>query len=94
MKKLLALFTCMILLLSMSVPAMAANTAVDWDKTGSIHITLKNSGEPHQVLHGAVFQLFRVGTAISVEGTLRFRLTDDFAASNISLDDLRAEGLA
>lgn len=94
MKKILALFTCMMLLFSMSVTALAASTVVDWDKTGSLHITLKNSGEPHQVLHGAVFQLFRVGTAVSVEGTLRFRLTDDFAASNISLDDFRAEGLA
>lgn len=94
MRKLFAAIACSALLLTLSTHALAADSAVDWNRAGSIQITLKNSSEPHEILHGATFQLFRVGTAFSSDGTLEFRLTDDFAASNISLDDLRAEGLA
>lgn len=93
-KRGMAAIACIMLLLSMTIPAMAADTTVDFARKGSIRITLKDSAEPHAIIKGASFHLYQVGTAFSENGTLRFSLTDDFSGSNISLRDLRADGLA
>lgn len=93
-KRLFALITAVMLLLSLPVTALAADTAIDLTKSGSIRITLKDSAEPHDVVKGASFTLYQVGTAFHQDNNLRFQLTEAFAGSNISLNDLRADGLA
>lgn len=93
-KRLFALIATVMLLLSLPITAMAADTTIDLTQRGSIRITLKDSAEPYDIVKGASFTLYFVGTAFQQDNVLRFQLTEAFAGSSISLNDLRADGLA
>lgn len=70
--------------------AMAAEFSMD--KTGSITLTIQTAqGEK---VENAVIELYRAGDPEIVNSALTFELTEEFAATGVSLNDLNAAGLA
>ena len=76
----------------LNTPASAADT-VDYDRLGSITITLKEFGS-HTVVPGAELTLYQVADAKGIKQQLSFVFNDDFKDCGMTLDDLHAEGLA
>ena len=83
----------MALVLALLVSLCAARAdALDLNKTGAIALEMKDTDGA--AIAGGVFRLYRVGEAAIRDNNLRFDLTDDFAESGASLDDLSQSGLA
>ena len=81
----------LVLALLLSLCAARAD-ALDLNKTGAIALEMKDTDGA--VITGGVFRLYRVGEAAIRDNNLCFDLTDDFAGSGVSLDDLSQSGLA
>lgn len=84
----------MVLLLSMSVNAFAAETTVDWDRKGSISITPKDAGDGHTVIRGTSFTLYKAAEVTNEGTSLHYTLTKEFEESGADLSDLNADDLA
>lgn len=82
-KRIFAFLAAMALLLTLSVPAMAA--AVDMEQLGSVSVTLKYLGQP---VSGGSLTLHKVGDLVWQEDHYIYTLTEGFADSSISLDAL------
>lgn len=82
----------LLLILSLPLTAFAAQPNFDIAQKGSIQVTLKTAGTAASV--GGKLELYKVGDAVVTNNNLTFVPTDAFAASNISLSDLQASGLA
>ena len=82
----------MLLLCSLGVTAFAADTSIDFTRKGSLTILLK--GTDGDYLEGARLRLYQVAEIDADQATLSYLLTEDFANSGISLQDLRADTLA
>ena len=83
----------MALVLALLVSLCAARAdALDLNKTGAIALEMKDTDGA--AIPDGVFRLYRVGEATIRDNNLRFDLTDDFAESGASLDDLSQSGLA
>lgn len=93
-KIVLSMMVAILLVLSFSITAFAAGNTVDFNRTGSIRITLKDSTSEHKVIKGASFKLYQIALASSEDNNLAFTFTSDFQNCGISIDDLQAEGIA
>ncbi len=93
-KSIFAVFLAVLLLCSLSLTAFAAETTVDFDRTGSITLTLRSGSGSHQTIPGGRFALYHVADAESLNGTLTFSFTDEFANCGAVLDDLSDPSLA
>ena len=78
------------LLVLLTLPLNAGAAEFDISKTGTIKIQLRDAYEPDTPIGGTLV-LYRVGTP---NADLSFSLTEDFSDSGVSLNDLRASGLA
>ena len=78
------------LALMLCCSAMAAS--FDIDRTGSITVLIHTAKDER--VENAVIELYRVGDPVIVDSNLTFELTEAFAASGVSLNDLNAAGLA
>lgn len=70
--------------------AMAAS--FDLNRTGSITVVIHTAADVR--VENAKIELYRVGEPVIVDSNLTFELTDAFAESGVSLNDLSAAGLA
>lgn len=84
LKKFLALLTTVVLLLVMNTGVFAADTS-------GIRIDMRYQGRP---IPGGSLTLHRVGERVEENGTLSFKLTDDFSESRVPLDDVQAPNIA
>lgn len=81
-------------LLLFSVCVSAAETTVDFDRKGSLCITLRDNEDDTQIVQGADLTLYQVGTAAKEKGTLTFEPAAQFAGAGFSFANLRRSGLA
>lgn len=93
-RSLFALVCCLLLSLSMCLPALAADTNVDYEGKGSITVNLLDADGNHKPVRGGSFTLFKVADAVPQDYNLAFKYTEEFAGNGMSLDDVNAEGLA
>lgn len=81
----------LVLALLLSLCAARAD-ALDLNKTGAIALEMKDADGA--AIPDGVFRLYRVGEAAIRDNNLCFDLTDAFAGSGVSLEDLSQSGLA
>lgn len=93
-KSLLIVSLVLLLMFSSGAAAFAADSSVDFDKKGSITVTLRESGGEHKPIPGATITVYQVANVVRENHNLYYRLTEEFADSGVSLNDLNAEGLA
>ena len=92
-KKTLIILTCALLVL---IPALAfaqSPNVIDFDRTGSITVTLRDETAEHNVLTGYSLRLYYVAQAGEEHSQLVFNYTDAFAGCDFPLSDLSASGL-
>lgn len=89
-KRLFALFIAAMMMCSMSIAALAHDVP-DLSRRGSIHIVMRH-GE--KTVPGGTLTLYRVGAVHEDDGNYSFVLTDAFAGSGSSLEDIESAGLA
>ena len=77
-----------------AIPVMASGTTIDWDRTGSITVTLHDSTGDHEIVPGVTLILYHVADAVSENYNLGFEYTEDFEGCSADLSDLNAAGLA
>ena len=96
LQKILSLFLAVWMIAAMASVAFADSTdsVVDFDKKGSITLTIRSQGNATTVVRGGEYGIYKVGDVSSENYNLKYILTEAFKGSNISLDDLRADGLA
>lgn len=89
-RRISALLTAVLLLLTVSVPSLAHDVP-DLSRTGSIAFKMRcgDSSVP-----GGILTLRRVGEIGTDDGNYFFVLTDDFAGSELSLEDVSSPELA
>lgn len=92
-KSLSTLLTALVLILSISINARAAET-VNLNQTGSISLTLQNSEGSQKPISDAEFTLYQVADVREENGGLAYHFASDFAGCGASLSDLTAAGLA
>lgn len=92
-KSVFLLLLSVLLAFSSGTFVFAVDVAMDFDKTGSITVTLRENDEAHTTVPGATFQIYRVADVLTEEGNLVYRFTSDFADCGMSLQNLNAEGL-
>ncbi len=86
-KRLICVFSALILLCALAVNAYAAET-VDMSRTGSVSITMTHLGEP---VSGGSLTLYRVADVTVENGAdYSFRYTEEFAACEADLADLNS----
>lgn len=93
-KSIFAVFLAVLLLCSLSLTAFAAETTVDFTRTGSITLTLRSESGSHPTIPGGRFTLYHVADAESLNGALTFSFTEAFADCGAVLNDLSDPGLA
>lgn len=82
--KRLLLLLCVGLLLASWCLSAAAEEEIDFDRLGSIRITVRYD---HEVVSGGTLTLYRVGELTEADGQYRFSLPEPFADSGVSLDE-------
>lgn len=73
-----------------TAPALA-HEVVDMSRKGSVSVSMTYEGEP---VGGGALSLYRVGDVAEDDGNFSFALTDEFAGSGVSLDDVTSADLA
>lgn len=91
-KKSMTFIISILLIFAMTATAFAAD-GTDSQRKGSVNISLKDSGS-HNVVYDAVFTLYKVADAMSINNNYTYEFTEDFKNNEMTLDDLNAEGLA
>ncbi len=83
-----------LLMLSISVPAYAAadTPSLDLDEYGSISVTLYSDENECAVTDGEL-SVYEIADLYLDDGNMAYELTDDFASSGISLDDIEDTAL-
>lgn len=71
---------------------MLVNAKMNWNQKGSLTLSLKDS-EGNVVANGQ-YVLYHVGNVDQTQNSLGFVYVDEFLNNGMSLNDLRAEGLA
>ena len=89
-KKLLALLLAAVLVCTMSLTAFARE-APDTSRKGSIQLTIRQGGT---AVPGGSFTLYQVGALQEEDGNYRFVLTEAFAGSKVSLEEVSSAQLA
>lgn len=89
-KRLFALFLTILMLCIFNITTLADNV-LDLSQNGSINIELRQ-GE--LLLSGGTLTLYRVGAVQELNGNYKFVLTNEFAGSEESLDDVESAQLA
>ena len=89
-KKLSVLLIAIFLIFSMSMTTYAHEVPDD-SKKGSVSVTMTYDGN---AVSGGKMILYRVGEIYEDDGNYSFTLTEDFAKSGVSLDDLSSTSLA
>lgn len=80
-----------ILFLGTAGTRVCAHEALDMEQRGSIRITMHQG---KNIVSGGTMTLYQVGAAEEDDGNYRFVLTDDFADSKESLEDIQSAELA
>lgn len=88
-KRILSLLLMLVLLLSMPLAA-SAHEVPDFDRPGSISITMAYKGEP---VSGGTLTIYRVADVVSEDGDYLFSYTDDYAGCSIPVTELDSSGL-
>lgn len=83
----------LLLILSLSPMAYAAQPNLDIAQTGSIRVQLRDAVSPSSSVGGKL-ELYKVGDPVETNSNLTFVPTSAFASSGISLSDTQASGLA
>lgn len=89
-KRMAALLICLCLMLAMGVTAYA-HEVPDLTRTGSLSVTMTYDGK---AVPGGMLTLYRVGAVSEEDGNYSFVLTEDFAGSHLSLEDISSDTLA
>ena len=89
-KRIAALLLAAVLMVALPVRAQAHDVP-DLSRKGSITVTVRMGEMP---VSGGSLTLYRVGDIAEDDGNYSFALTEAFAASGVSLDDLSAPELA
>ena len=89
-KKLLALLLAAVLVCTMSLTTFARE-APDTSRKGSIQLTIRQGGT---AVPGGSFTLYQVGALQEEDGNYRFVLTEAFAGSKVSLEEVSSAQLA
>lgn len=92
-KQLAAFLLTLLLILSLSLTAYAAQPNFDISQTGSIRVQLRDPAASGTNVSGKL-ELYKVGDATESNNDLTFVPAGAFAASGISLSDVQASGLA
>lgn len=77
---------------ALCVCAAAAGNTVDFERQGSLSVTLTDKATGEAV--GGSYTLYKVADVTAENGNLSYTFTADFASCGISLDDISAENLA
>lgn len=83
----------LVLLLSLTMTAFAADGAIDFNKKGSITVELRENSHSTP-LSGLDFTLYKVADIATDNNVLSYTLTNEFADSGVSLDITKANDLA
>lgn len=89
-KRCMMLFFAFLLFCSMSV-TVYAHKAPDTSKEGSIMVTMTYE---NKAVPGGMLTLYKVGNVKEEDGNYSFVLTDDFADSHVSLENIQSDQLA
>ncbi len=89
-KRIAALLLVVALMLALPVQAYAHDVP-DLSRKGAVTVTVRMGETP---VSGGSLTLYRVGDIAEDDGNYSFTLTESFAASGVSLDDLSAPELA
>lgn len=82
------------LVLSMNITTFAADfSEIDMGQMGSVTVTVVDK-ETQNAVPGVAFSLYHVGSIRFLEESLKYVYNEMFEGNGMSLDDLRAEGLA
>lgn len=81
----------LMMLLAIGTTAFAS---LDFGRTGSITVTLRDNSDEHRPISGGTFTLRMVAEAVSENNNLSYVFTPEFAESGVDLSDLNAEGLS
>lgn len=92
LKKFLVSVLIVLVILSLSVTAMATDSTVDWERNGSLALKLLDSSDGTAVV-GAEVTIFKVAALSATDGLLEYTLTSDFEESGLSLEDLQDTAL-
>lgn len=79
-----------LVLLSAMCTAVFAHDVPDMTRTGSVSVTLRHS---EGTLSGGSLTVYRVGQVREDDGNYSFALTEEFAGSGLSLEDLQSAAL-
>lgn len=90
-QKRLAALAVSLLLCFGSTLSVSAHEVPDETKTGSISAAMTYENE---AVGGGSLTLYKVGDVAQDDGNYSFTLSEDFAASGVSLEDIEAAGLA
>ncbi len=90
-KKWIVLWSLFLLLLCIgtALPVSAAD-AIDWQRSGSVIVTLKDGGT---AIPGVKITLYKVADAVSRDGSLHFEFTESFADFNGVPEELHDEAI-
>ena len=91
-KAIISVFLIVMLLCVFGTSAMAADSTIDFTKKGSVTISLKATNDDY--IAGAELRLYQVANIQRNQATLNYLLTEGFADSGISLQNLNADNLA
>ncbi len=91
--RLLAAWVLALALALVCAPAKAEADTLDLTQTGTLTVTVTGSEEGGAAAGGTV-AIYKVADASSVDSQIVYTLTDDFAASGVSLDDLSDSTIA
>ena len=88
-KRILSLILALVLLCALSLP-VSAHEVPDYDRRGSIAITMTYQGSP---VPGGTLTLYRVADVVSSDGDYLFAYTADFAGCPIAVTELDSADL-
>lgn len=96
LKPALVLMLSVMLLLSATATAFAADSAesLDLNRKGSVTLTLRDTANDHSAIPGGTFTLYSVADVKYEKFNIAYVFTPDFSGSGVSLGDLNAQGTA
>ena len=93
-QKFFSLLVILTLIFTASIPALAADSNVDFQRKGSLTLTILEK-ESHSPVSDLSFTLYKVAdVSAGNDGNLAYKLTENFKKSGVALEDVNTGGLA
>lgn len=89
-RRIISLILALMLLCAISI-SVSAHDVPDLSKTGAIHITMRHGDA---TIPGGTLTIYRVGAIHEEDGNFCYVLTNEFAPSNVSLENIQSAMLA